>query len=182
MTTFLTVARLLYDKGYSEVIEASRQLRREHIHCRFKWLGPIDEQYPQHVAKSTVIGHQKSGLIEYLGATSDVRKIVRKATCIVLPSYHEGMSRVLMEALAMSKPIITTDVAGCREMVKDGENGFLCKAGDAGSLVEALKKFMALDERQVREMGAKSRMIAEERYDVMEVVKVYERIIAECCR
>lgn len=180
MKVFLTIARTLYDKGYSELIEASRILRRERQNCRFKWLGPIDEQYPQHVTKATILQDQKSGLIEYLGVTADVRKSIRRSDCIVLPSYHEGMSRVLMESLAMGKPIITTDIAGCREMVIEGENGFLCKPGDAKSLVEAIKKFIRLDLQEVKEMGKKSRELAESRFNVMNVIKVYEDIIKEC--
>lgn len=182
MVAFLTIARVLFDKGYNELVEASRILRRERAHCVFRWLGDIDEQYPQPVMKQRIIEDQKKGLIDYLGVVNDVRKYIRRADCIILPSYHEGMSRVLMEAVAMSKPIITTDIAGCKDMVEEGVNGFLCKPRDVESLVEAIKKFMRLDPAQRKEMGARSRAIAESKFDVMDVIRVYESIINECRR
>ena len=179
MKTFLTIARVLYDKGYNELIEASRILKREGAACKFQWLGQIDTQYPQPVTEERIMEDQRNGLIEYLGEVEDVRDTIRASDCVILPSYHEGMSRVLMEATAMSKPIITSDIAGCREVVEDGGNGFLCKPRDVESLVAAIKKFMTLDESQVDAMGAKSREIAEAKFDVRDVIKAYETVIDE---
>jgi len=118
-------------------------------------------------------GWIEAGVIEYLGETSDVRPSIAGASAIVLPSYREGLPRSLLEGAAMGRPLIATDVPGCRELVDDGVNGFLCAARDSRSLAQAMKRFAALPEGERAAMGAASRRKAEERFDERIVVDAY---------
>lgn len=170
------IARVLYDKGYAEYVEASCAVHKEYSDVEFQLLGRIDEEYPKHVPEEVVMKDHKNGNICYLGFVSDVRAVMRAADCIVLPSYHEGMSRVLMEALAMGKPIITSDIPGCRETVDEGENGFLVPARNSEQLVVAFKQFLQLSQEQRCEMGKKSREKAERQFDVRKVIEIMREI------
>lgn len=173
---FLMVSRLLYDKGYREYVGAAKVIRRVYPDCEFQLLGNVDADYPDHVPEEQVLKDQRAGHVRYLGYHPDVLRYIGQADCIVLPSYHEGLSRVLMEALAMEKPIITTDIPGCRETVTDGKNGFLVRPRDTESLVGAMKKFLGLSPADRVAMGTCGRWLAEEVFDVREVVKIYRKI------
>ena len=178
-TTFLSIGRVLYDKGYKELIEASKTIQQSHKDVEFQWLGPIDESYPEFVPENQIMTDQSNGWIHYLGFSSDVRTYIKQADCIILPSYHEGMSRTLMEALALGKPIITTDIPGCRETVDEGKNGFLCKPRDSYSLQQAILKFLKLPSESINEMSQYSRRKAESQFDVKKVIRIYEEILAK---
>jgi glycosyltransferase involved in cell wall biosynthesis len=121
----------------------------------------------------------KAGIVEYLGVVDDVRPHIEAADCIVLPSYREGAPRSLLEAAAMAKPLIATDVPGCREVVADGKNGFLCEVRNAADLAASAEKFLSLDENARQEMGRQSRRLAEEKFDVNFVIDAYERVLNE---
>ncbi len=179
MIKFLTIARVLYDKGFSELIECASYFHDSDQNIEFQWLGDIDEGYSQFVSRSEVEKYHNDGIINYLGFQPDVRKYIREADCIILPSYHEGMSRVLMESLAMYKPIITSNIPGCKETVMNGINGFLCEPQDAKSLICAVNNFLSLSEDEKILMGEKSREYAESRFDVRNVIKVYDQILNE---
>lgn len=170
------IARVLYDKGYQEYVDAARAVRRDYPEVEFQLLGRIDEEYPNHVPKEIVQKDESDGAIRYLDFISNVRPIAEAASCIVLPTYHEGMSRVLMEALAMGKPIITTDIPGCRETVDEGRNGYLVPPRDSGALEGALRRFFALSEEERTAMGRHGREKAEREFDVRNVIAVYRRI------
>ena len=173
---FLMVARVLYDKGYKEYVEASRIIKKKYPDMEFMLLGSIDEDYPNHVPSEIVRHDATKGIINYLGFRSDVREIIGHSDCIVLPSYHEGLSRVLMEGLAMHKPIITTDIPGCRETVDDGKNGYLIPPKNIEALVEAIEKFIHLSDDERKEMGEYARKKAEREFDVRNVIAVYKKI------
>lgn len=176
--TFLMIGRLLYDKGYKEYVEAAKMVKQQYPDTVFNLLGGIDNEYPNAVPESEVLRDNDSGIINYLGFRKDVRNIINKADCIVLPSfYNEGLSRVLMEGLAMSKPIITTDMPGCKETVEDGINGFLCKPRDSISLANCCLKFLALKAEERILMGQYSRIKAEREFDIKDVIAVYDGII-----
>lgn len=178
-TIFLTIARVLYDKGYRELVEASKIIQNKYDDVEFHWVGGIDEGYPEFVPASQIISDQDAGYIKYHGYSRKVKDHINKADCIILPSYHEGMSRTLMESLAMGKPIITSDIAGCRETVDEGKNGFLCRPRDVASLVEALEKFLALAPEKIKEMSSYSRAKAESQFDINDVIKVYDNILSD---
>ena len=134
-TVFLMISRLLYDKGYTEYVETARIIRARHPDTEFQLLGNIDPSYPKAVPETVVKQDCANGTIVYLGYVPDVIPLIRKADCIVHPSYFEGLSRVLMEALAMGKPIIASDIPGCRETVEHGKNGFLIPPQDIPCLL-----------------------------------------------
>lgn len=177
MIKFLTIARVLYDKGFRELIECANHYYRLGYDVEFKWMGSIDNEYSQVVSKEEVMKWHNAKVINYIGFHHDVRNYIKDADCIILPSYHEGMSRVLMESLAMRKPIITSDIPGCRETVIEGVNGFLCQPRNAKSLIECVDKFMKLTIEQRLQMAIESRTLAENRFDINNVIKVYESII-----
>lgn len=172
------ISRILYDKGYREYVSAAKEINKSYKNVRFLLLGDIDSAYPNAVPKEQVSNDHEAGFIEYLGYVKEVRPVILNSDCIVLPSYYnEGLSRVLMEGLAMSKPIITTNQPGCKEAVDEGVNGFLCEPKDIESLVTCITKFLSLSESQRIEMGNNSRLKAEKQFDIKKVIEIYDRII-----
>lgn len=176
-TVFLMIARLLYDKGYGEYVEAARMIRKEYPSTEFQLLGSIDTEYPNHVPENVVGRDDAEGVIRYLGYRTDVLSFIRKADCIVLPSsYNEGLSRVLIEALAIQKPVITTDIPGCRETVEQGYNGYLIPTHDADALASAIRRFLLLSDEERVAMGRYGRRKAERQFDVRDVIIAYRKI------
>lgn len=176
-TVFLMIARVLYDKGYQEFVDAARIIKKEDPNAEFWLLGKIDDEYPNHVPKSIVDADSKAGLISYLGFLSDVKPVEMKADCIIHPTfYNEGMSRVLMEAMALKKPIITTNIPGCKETVEDGRNGYLVPPRDVEALVGAIRKFLNLSLEERQRMGEYGRKKAEREFDVKNVIAIYRKI------
>ena len=164
---FLIIARLLWDKGIGEFVSAARLLKKKYPAARFQIVGPFDNN-PSAIRRSDVATWQAEGVIEYLGATADVRPYLENASVYVLPSYREGTPRSVLEAMATGRPVITTDAPGCRETVVDGVNGFLVPVRDSEALAAAMEKFCR-ERDLIAEMGRKGREIAEARYDVHKV-------------
>lgn len=171
--TFLLIGRLIRDKGIFEYVEAARKVRSKYPNVRFHLVGPFDTN-PSAISRSTIEKWQSEGIVDYFGEASDVRPYIAGASVYVLPSYREGTPRTVLEAMAMGRPIITTDAPGCRETVVDGRNGFLVPVGDVHSLVEAMEQFI-LRPQLIEEMGAESVRIAREKYDVHKVNEVILR-------
>lgn len=166
--TFLLIARLIWDKGIGEYVRAARALAARYPDARFHLLGPADSN-PRAIPEPELAAWQRSGVITYLGATTDVRPFLAEASVFVLPSYYpEGVPRSILEALAMGRPIVTTNTPGCKETVDDGWNGFLVPARDAEALAQAMERFLA-DPALIAPMGACSRALAEQKYDVHKV-------------
>lgn len=170
---FLFVGRLLYDKGVRELLQAAEKLQAARANTVFWVVGGIDEGNPSAIQKDLLDYYEQEGAIKYLGRSSDVRAIMREADAVVLPSYREGLPRVMLESLAMGKPVITTDVAGCRETIKDGENGFCIPAQDDMALFEALVKMRDLSAEERQAMGAVGRTMALEEFDEQIIVSHY---------
>lgn len=178
MRKFLMISRLLYDKGYRQYVDAARTIRERRSDCVFYIAGDIDESYPKHVPREVLEKDVESGAIECLGYQQDIGRFIQDMDCKVLPSYYsEGLSRVLMEALAMKKPVITTDIPGCRETVDDGINGFVCEPRSTASLITAIEKLLRLSDKELTEMGEKGRKKAEEQFDIRSVIKIYHDIV-----
>ncbi len=170
---FLLVARMLWDKGVAEFVDAARRLRSEFPQARFLLLGPCNVANPSAISRQQLSDWEQEGVITYLGETPDVRAQICESDCVVLPSYREGVPRTLMEAAAMARPIIASDIPGCREVVLDGSTGLLCAARDAESLAQAMRSFLQLPAEARLRMGLRGRDYATERFDERKAIAKY---------
>jgi len=171
--TFLMIARLIKDKGIIEYIEAIKILKKQYPNVKFKLIGSLYLSNPTAISKELLQSWIDEELIEYLPFSDVMEEIISRVDCIVLPSYREGLSRVLLEAASMAKPIITTDVAGCKDVVDDGVNGFLCKVKDEKSLAEKIEKMILLTVNERKKMGEKGREKALKEFDEKLVIEQY---------
>lgn len=178
-TRFLLIARMLWDKGVREYAEAAAQLRSEFPDVEFAALGPLGVDNPSAVSSAQMQEWQQQGLIRYLGTSDDVRPFVADADCVVLPSYREGIPRTLMEAAAMGRPLIATDVPGCREVVIEGLNGLLCRPRDATDLARAIRQMILTAPAQRARMGAESRAVVAARFDERLIIERYRTFLRE---
>jgi glycosyltransferase involved in cell wall biosynthesis len=176
---FLMVARLLRDKGVIEYVEAARRIRAEYPQARFQLLGPAGVQNRTAIHLDEVQGWVEEGIIDYLGTLTDVRPVLEAADCVVLPSYREGAPRTLMEASAMARPVIATDVAGCRAVVDADVTGFMCQPRDATSLADAMRRFLGLSSQERAEMGAAGRRKIERAFDEKLVLAAYHQALQD---
>jgi glycosyltransferase involved in cell wall biosynthesis len=175
---FLLVGRLLSDKGVTDFVDAARIVKRSFPAVRFQLLGPIDTDNPTTISQEQIDSWTTEGLIEHLGVTKDVRPYIEACTAIVLPSrYLEGMNRSLMEAMAMGKPIVTSDIRGCRELVNPSVNGFLVQPKDFKSLARILEELILKDGNQVQKMGLASRELARTSFSIKNVIDTYNSIL-----
>lgn len=175
---FLFIGRLLRDKGVGEFAEAARLVRRDLPDARFQLLGPIDQANRTAIKETQLEAWAREGIVEYLGITDDVRPYIAAATAVVLPSYREGLPRSLLEAGAMERPLIGADVPGCRAVVEDGANGYLCKVRDPASLASAMKRLAELPREQRLAMGREARLSVQ-RFSEEFVIKAYLDVLAE---
>ncbi|HZF44627.1 MAG TPA: glycosyltransferase family 4 protein, partial [Sphingomonadaceae bacterium] len=171
--TFLLIARMVRDKGVLEYAAAARLLKARHPGWTFRIVGFLDVANRTAIDRATVETWVASGDVLFDGPSPDVRPHIAAADCIVLPSYREGTSRVLLEAAAMGRPLVATDVPGCREVVEDGINGFLCQARDVDSLAAAMERMGKLDPQERALMGAAGRAKVEREYDERIVIDAY---------
>lgn len=177
---FLLIARLLWDKGVGEFVKAARKICQKYPKAKFQLLGFLNAENRSAIPRTTVENWEKEGIIEYLGTTDDVRPHITAADCVILPSYYpEGTPRSLLEAASMARPVITTDAPGCRDVVDDGQTGFLCEPRSVESLVEAIEKFLALSHGERTKMGSLGRQKMEKEYDQTIVINAYRRVITE---
>jgi glycosyltransferase involved in cell wall biosynthesis len=166
---FLMIARLLRDKGVLEYVDAARRVKARHAQARFQLLGATDAENRTAIDRQTVLGWEREGVIEYLGTVEDVRPMIEAAQCVVLPSYREGAPRTLIEAAAMARPLIATDVPGCRAVVDDKKTGFLCEVRSGESLAAACEAFITLplEERAAMGRAGRAKMEREYRQDIV---------------
>lgn len=164
---FLLIARLLRDKGIREYVEAARLIKAQHPKTVFRLVGWIDRN-PTALAAEELQSWVDEGVIEYLGYLEDVRPAIAESSVYVLPSYREGTPRTVLEAMAMGRPIVTTDAPGCRETVRPGDNGFLVPVRDAKALADVMLRFIDKP-ALIQRMGAASRCFAEVKYDVRRI-------------
>lgn len=170
---FILIGRLLKDKGVLEFVAAARQLKPRFKHWRFQLLGFIGVANRTAIDRATVAQWEAEGIIEYLGDTDDVRPAIAAADCVVLPSYREGTPRTLLEAAAMGRPIITTDTVGCRDVVRDGENGWLVKVADADDLAEKMAQMGTAPRTTHEAMALAGRLKMQREYDERLVIEAY---------
>lgn len=170
---FLMIARLLWDKGIGEYVEAARLVKRRFPGARFQILGFLGADNRTAVGSDVMQQWTEEGVVEYLGDSDDVRPHIAQADCLVLPSYREGTPRTLLEGAAMARPLVATDVPGCRQVVTHGENGLLCAPRDAGDLAGRLMEIVQKSPAERQAMGEASRRKAEREFDERIVVDRY---------
>lgn len=179
--SFLLVARMLWDKGVGEFVEAATKLKKQYPHVKFRLLGFLGVNNPSAISKEQMDNWIEEGNIEYLGETKDVRPFLYQSSCIVLPSYREGIPFSLMEGAAAGKPLIATDTTGCKDVLDNGVTGFLCKLKDADSLAEAMEKVITMSEEKRIEMGMRGREKMKNEFDVKLIIQQYQRVIDNIC-
>lgn len=162
---FLFMGRVMAEKGVDELFEAMERLRQEGYNCTLDVLGMMEETYDERLQTA-----QAQGLLTYYGHQKDVRPFVERAHCFVLPSWHEGMANTNLECAAMGRPLITSNIPGCREAVLEGVSGLLCEPQNADSLYQAMKRFLSLSSAERSAMGLAGRRHMEQTFDKKKVV------------
>jgi glycosyltransferase involved in cell wall biosynthesis len=170
---FLLIARLLKDKGVVEFIEAIKIIKKKYNHIEFQILGEVGVANTTAITKEELQKWTDSDLIKYLGTTDNVQDVISKVDCVVLPSYREGMPRSLLEACAMEKSIIATNVAGCKEVVDDGVNGYLCKVRNFQDLAAKMEMMINLSNDEIDAMGKAGRNKIINEFDEKIVINKY---------
>jgi len=178
--TFLLIARMLRDKGVVEFVDAARYLKSIYPKTSFQLLGPLGVENRTSISHAEMECWVDEGIIEYLGETDDVSIFIKESSCVVLPSYREGTSRVLLEAAAMGRPIVTSNVTGCKEIVDDGINGLLCKSKDSADLAEKMANIVLMSHEQRKEMGIRGRKKVEIFFNQDIVSQLYIDAIKGC--
>ncbi len=171
--TFLMIGRLLRDKGVLEFIEAARRVRKACPTARFQLLGAADDENPTAISRKQVDEWVAEGVVEYLGVVRDVRPSIAAADCVVLPSYREGAPRSLLEAASMGRPLVATNVPGCRDVVLPEVSGFLCEARNAQSLADAMLHAATMADEAFTAMGLQGRAHVAKTFDERVVVRSY---------
>lgn len=164
----VNIGRIMKAKGADELLYAAKTIRKDHPNVIFRMIGGFDGAYEEKVQAAAAAGE-----IEYLGQQSDVHACLKEAHAIVHASYHEGMSNVLLEAASCARPVIATDVAGCRETYDNEVSGIACKARDGDDLVRAIRKFIAMPHEQKAVMGQAGRRKVESEFDRAIVIAHY---------
>lgn len=168
-TVFLYIGRLIKDKGILEYLEACKSIKQKYPEVRCMLVGPFDTN-PSALQKSELNNYTQNGIVEYYGEQTDVRPYIKRCSVFVLPSYHEGTPKAVLEAMAMGRAIITSDAPGCRETVIDNKNGFLVPVKNILILIEKMSFFVENPEL-AKAMGKESLKYVEQKYDVKKVNK-----------
>ncbi len=174
---FLFIGRLLKDKGIFEFIEAAKKIIQQYPKTLFLIVGEIDQQNPSSISKQELEKITLIPNIKYLGFLQDTRVAICQATCVVLPSYREGLPRVILEAMAMSKPCITTNVPGCKDAV-DSSCAFLAEVENSEDLKLQMEKFIVLDNQKKLEMGINARRRTETIFSANIIAETYFKLIS----
>lgn len=172
-TTFLLIARMLWDKGIGEYIDAARVIKRKYPATHFKLLGACDVPNPSLISREQISAWESEGAVEYLGTADDVRAVIAKVDCVVLPSYREGIPRTMLEAAAMAKPLIVSDAPGCKDVVINGKTGFLCKVKNRDSLAAAMELIINQTTQERVDMGVAGRNLVLHKFDEQVVIQKY---------
>ncbi len=176
---FLLIARLIKDKGIIEYIEAAKMIKTKFSNVKFQLLGSFYPGNPTAISKEEVERWEYENIVEYIGYSDDVMSWISQSDCVVLPSYREGLSRVLLEAASMAKPIITTDTPGCKDVVDHEVTGYLCEVKNAQCLAAQMEKKLQLTHAERVEMGKKGRQKVIVEFSEEIVIRKYLEIINE---
>jgi glycosyltransferase involved in cell wall biosynthesis len=172
-------ARILWDKGVAEFVEAARLLKAQGRQLRFLLAGDPDPGNPAAIPEKILLDWQVEGVIEWLGHVTDMPALLANAGIVVLPSYREGLPKTLIEAAACARPLVTTDVPGCREVVTDGVDGLLVPARNVEALADAIARLQD-DPELARRLGeaarAKALAVFDERVIIAQTLAVYDEV------
>src|SRR5450432_86363 len=172
--------RLLKTKGVGIYVEAAGMLKSKNREIRFELIGFFEKNHPDSISESELKHWQKKGIIHYSGFARDVRPFLRQADCFVFPSfYHEGIPRCLLEAAAMEIPIITSLNTGCKEVVLEGVNGFLCSPNNPSELAGRMEEMMALTSNQRAELGKNGRQLVSDKFGIDRILTEYDRTLSD---
>ena len=175
-TTFLLIARMLWDKGIGEYFDAAKILKNKHKNVNFQLLGPLGVLNRSSINEDIIFSWSKSGIIEYIPETDNIASYIQQSSCVVLPSYREGTSRVLLEAASIGRPIVASNVTGCKEIVEDGFNGYLCEVKNPTDLSKKMEKIILTSYEDRLSMGRKGRRKMEKEFDQRIVFNLYLQI------
>ena len=174
-------ARMLWDKGVGEFVDAAKQLRQRGVKARFVLVGEPDEGNPASVSEEQLRAWQNEGVIEWWGRREDMPQVYAQSHIVCLPSYREGLPKSLLEAASCGRPIVTTNVPGCRDVVRDGDNGLLVEAREAAALANALARLLA-DPALRLKMGQRGRERVLNEFSqekiVAQVMEIYREILS----
>lgn len=172
---FVFIARIMKEKGIDQYLQAAEEIKRKYPNTKFHICGFCEESYEQ-----VLQAFQENGTIIYHGVVADMKEIYKQIHCTVHPTYYpEGLSNVLLESAASARPIITTDRSGCREVIEDGVNGFICKQKDSNDLTMKIENFLQLTWEEKRQMGLAGRTKVEQEFDRNIIVNAYLQKIKE---
>ena len=169
---------MLWAKGIQEFVDAAKIIKQKYKNVEFQLLGHLDVESPTAISKEQMDIWVKNGFVNYLGSSDDVRVEITQSDCIVLPSfYREGTPRILLESASMGKPIITTDNVGCKDVVDDGINGFLCEVKNAYDLALKMEKMLnsSFDERNIMGKAGREKIVRD--FDEKIVIEKYLKAI-----
>ena len=176
----IMASRLLRDKGVTEFAGAARLLKESNTSVNMILVGEIDPDNPSSITKSNIISWEREGILEYWGHKEDMEKILQQSSIVVLPSYREGFPKILIEAAACGRAVITTNVPGCRDAINDGVTGILVPERNVTALANSIKE-LAINPNLYKEMGKRGRKMAESRFDVNNVIsrhfKIYNQLL-----
>jgi len=177
----MLASRMLWDKGVGEFIEAAKILKQEGVEARFVLVGDSDPENPASIPNAQLSEWHELGIVEWWGERGNMHEMLTQAHIVCLPSYREGLPKVLLEAASCGKPIIATDVPGCREIVHNGENGILVPLKDSSSLASAMKELINNPEKR-KIIGINGRRLVENEFSeeivVSQTLKVYQELLA----
>ena len=177
---FLLIARMLWEKGIGEYVEAAKIIQEKYKNVEFQLLGFLNVKNNSAISENQMKEWVSKGLVSYLGVSDNTKEEIAEADCIVLPSfYREGTPRALLEGASMAKPIITTDYVGCRDVVDNGINGYLCKIRSSQDLADKMEMMLNLSEPDRKVMGKKSREKMIRQFDEKIVIDKYLDSIKE---
>lgn len=166
---FLFIGRIMKEKGINEFLECAETLKNIYPNISFDIIGSFEEKY-----KIILDQYVNQGIVSYLGFHKDVKRFIKNSHAIILPSYHEGLSNVLLESASMGRPIITSNIHGCKEVVDDQITGYLCKVADSSDLIEKVKKFILLSYVEKKTMGEKARKKVEQSFSRDIIIDKYK--------
>jgi len=171
--TILFIGRMIVDKGVNELLDAAKNIKKEFTNVEIWLLGSFDKSKENIKLKNKIIEYNLNGYIKHLEFCENVSKFIVQSDCVILPSYREGLPRSLLEAAIYKRPVIATNVPGCRQLVKNNFNGFLCKSKNVNSLKDCIIKFINIDLKKKIDMGNNNFKFVKDNYDEKIVINSY---------